>query len=134
MPRTSIVVGSRSCSLKGIGGFATSPGAIPERPKRFWEGLQSLEHAGLRATTQRHPSALPNRKVAYMCVPPRRLVSVALGRQRFVALARWNGGLIAREVKARAPSAAKLGHSLLRSGGASEIVDTAVAHPIRSFS
>jgi hypothetical protein len=29
----------------------------------------------------------------------------SLGRQRFVALAQWNGGLIAREVKARAPSA-----------------------------
>jgi uncharacterized protein (DUF2252 family) len=74
-------------------------------PERFWQELQSLEPAGSRQPRNVIRAAMPDRKA-----PDRVFHRVAgvgsLGRQRFVALAQWNGGLIAREVKARAPSAA----------------------------
>jgi uncharacterized protein (DUF2252 family) len=88
-------------------------------PERFWEELQSLERADSPLPRNLIQRALPNRKVAYSVF--HRVAGVgSLGRQRFVALARWNGGLIAREVKARAPSAASWATASLRSRGASE--------------
>src|SRR5262245_40306171 len=98
-------------------------------PERFWEGLQSLERAESRPPRNIIQSALPNRKVPFRVF--HRVAGVgSLGRQRFVALAQWNGGLIAREVKARAPSAASWVTTSVRSGGASE---TLMRKAVRAF-
>ena len=76
-------------------------------PEGFWDKLDGLPTlktrppAAVRAVLDR---ALPQRDLK-----PRIVHRVAglgsLGRQRFVALARWHGGLVAREAKALAPSA-----------------------------
>jgi hypothetical protein len=54
----------------------------------------------------------------------------SLGRQRFVALADWNGGLVAREAKAILPSAYVLaGQTNSQKTWISEIVEAAVRIP-----
>jgi hypothetical protein len=77
-------------------------------PHRFWEKLDSLP-------TWKGPVSPRVVKALSGMLPepdlPRRLVHRvaglgSLGRQRFVALADWRGGMIAREAKALAPSAA----------------------------
>jgi hypothetical protein len=88
-------------------------------PERFWEELQSLEPVGSRQPLKVIRSAMPNPKAPHRVF--HRVAGVgSLGRQRFVALAQWNGGLIAREVKARAPSAATWAGIAPTSTGASE--------------
>jgi hypothetical protein len=74
-------------------------------PVKFWSALTALPtvtgglpHHALRAL-------LPEADLPYRVV--RRVAGAgSLGRPRFVALAEWRGGLIAREAKALAPSAA----------------------------
>ena len=74
-------------------------------PAAFWTKLTAL-----RATTSQPPhqalrALLPERGMPYRVV--RRVVGVgSLGRRRFVAVAEWRGGLVAREAKALVPSAA----------------------------
>jgi Uncharacterized protein conserved in bacteria (DUF2252) len=76
-------------------------------PVRFWEKLNSL--AGIKgripgSATKALTAALPAVKLPYRVV--HRVAGLgSLGRERFVALAEWNGGLIAREAKALVPSA-----------------------------
>jgi hypothetical protein len=73
-------------------------------PMAFWQRLKRL----------RQRAANPPRAVIERAMPDHveyrvfhRVVGVgSLGRPRFVALATWQGSLIAREVKARVPSAA----------------------------
>jgi hypothetical protein len=98
-------------------------------PERFWEGLQSLERVDARPPRNVIQAALPNRTVPHRVF--HRVAGVgSLGRQRFVALAQWNGGLIAREVKARAPSAASWARTSGPSRGASEtLIRKAVRAP-----
>jgi Uncharacterized protein conserved in bacteria (DUF2252) len=48
---------------------------------------------------------LPDKNVAYL-IKRRRAGLGSLGRQRFVALADWRGGMVAREIKSVLPSAA----------------------------
>ena len=76
-------------------------------PKRFWKKLAGL--AG-----QRNSLPVDARKVLEKTLPEpglayrifhRRAGMGSLGRQRFVALAEWRGGKVAREVKALLPSA-----------------------------
>jgi hypothetical protein len=74
-------------------------------PTRFWERLNALPtiKSGVPAKAKKAlAAALPIEK--YRVV--HRLAGLgSLGRQRFVAIGEWEGGLIAREAKALLPSA-----------------------------
>jgi Uncharacterized protein conserved in bacteria (DUF2252) len=76
-------------------------------PVRFWEKLASsvTVTAGISAKAKKAlAAALPEKKLKYRMV--HRVAGLgSLGRPRFVALAEWNGGLIAREAKALLSSA-----------------------------
>jgi hypothetical protein len=76
-------------------------------PERFWDKLEGFSTAKtpvpemVMAALRR---ALPERELETRIV--HRIAGLgSLGRQRFVAIAAWNGGRIAREAKALAPSA-----------------------------
>src|SRR5216683_2588730 len=76
-------------------------------PETFWDKLESLPTvktpvpAGVLASLRR---ALPEGDLKVRIV--HRVAGLgSLGRQRFVALAAWRGGRVAREAKALAPSA-----------------------------
>jgi Uncharacterized protein conserved in bacteria (DUF2252) len=98
-------------------------------PERFWERLKSLERIGSRPPRNVIQGSLPNPRVPHKVF--HRAAGVgSLGRQRFVVLAQWNGGLIAREVKARAPSAASWAITSAPSRSASEtLIRKAVRAP-----
>jgi hypothetical protein len=76
-------------------------------PERFWKKIDALPEAkppvpvgALRAMEALLPDPPPEYRVV------RRTAGIgSLGRQRYVAVARWNGGKIAREAKALVPSA-----------------------------
>jgi hypothetical protein len=79
-------------------------------PETFWHKLESLPTVktpvpeGVLASLRR---ALPERGLKFRIV--HRVAGLgSLGRQRFVALAVWRGGRVAREAKALAPSACTL--------------------------
>lgn len=88
-------------------------------PAAFWTKL-----TGLRTATGQIPhdalrALFPERGIPYRVV--RRVAGAgSLGRPRFVALAEWRGGLVAREAKALVPSASVWvrGQSSTRSQGA----------------
>jgi hypothetical protein len=76
-------------------------------PAGFWEKLNHLP--AIRGPLPRDlkralEKTLPNPKMEYKIVR-RRAGMGSLGQQRFVAIADWNGGCIAREAKAMLPSA-----------------------------
>jgi hypothetical protein len=75
-------------------------------PVRFWNKLQALRAAPRGAAPERElRAALPDPRLPHRIV--RRAAGVgSLGRPRFVALAHCGGCLLAREAKARVPSAA----------------------------
>jgi len=92
-------------------------------PEAYWAKLRGLPEVsdvpeGARKTLQR---VMPERGLA-LRIGHRIAGMGSLGRQRYVAIAEWRGGVIAREAKAIAPSAAD------RTGGIryQEILDTAV--------
>jgi hypothetical protein len=114
-------------------------------PERFWEKLHALEEV------EGEPPAGALKAIARM-MPERglhwrmthRVAGLgSLGRQRYVALAEWNGGSVAREAKALAPSACVWAEPLAGRHGASgaesgkgssaihyqEIIDCAVRCP-----
>ncbi len=76
-------------------------------PERYWERLHALEEVGeeppagaLKAIDRLMPERGLHWRVA------RRVAGLgSLGRERYVALAEWRGGSVAREAKALAPSA-----------------------------
>lgn len=76
-------------------------------PERFWDKLEALQtyrgrlpRGAVRALAKCQPEGSSGERVA------RRVAGLgSLGRPRFVWLAEWQGGRIAREVKAAAPSA-----------------------------
>jgi hypothetical protein len=75
-------------------------------PAAFWAKLDALPVARGRAPHAALRSFMPARSLPYRVV--RRVAGVgSLGRPRWVALADWGGGLIAREAKAVLPSAAE---------------------------
>src|ERR1700692_2750759 len=78
-----------------------------EPPDGFWEKLDHLPvvHHGLPRDVRRVlRKSLPNPNLDYKVV--RREAGLgSLGQQRFVAIASWEGGHIAREAKAMLPSA-----------------------------
>lgn len=75
---------------------------------RFWEKLTGLEEVGeaMPAGAEKAIARLMPQKGLKWKVVHRRAGLGSLGRQRYVALAEWAGGLVAREAKALAPSAA----------------------------
>jgi Uncharacterized protein conserved in bacteria (DUF2252) len=78
----------------------------PRKPVKFWKKLTDLSTVEVlpRKAQKTLVRALPDHDLPYRVVN-RRSGLGSLGRQRFVALATWNGGLLAREVKARVPAA-----------------------------
>jgi hypothetical protein len=76
-------------------------------PETFWDKLESLRTVKTRvpaAVLTALGRALPERDLETRIV--HRVAGLgSLGRQRFVALAAWRGGRVAREAKALAPSA-----------------------------
>jgi uncharacterized protein (DUF2252 family) len=76
-------------------------------PVDFWEKLRRLPSVDSRlpnAARQILQKELPARNLDYKVV--RRVAGLgSLGQERFVAIANWNGGYIAREAKAMVPSA-----------------------------
>jgi hypothetical protein len=75
-----------------------------DNPKRFWKTLTRLTPARAGAPRALLAEAMSETTT---CRFYTRTAGVgSLGRPRFVALATWNGGFIAREAKARVPSAA----------------------------
>ena len=96
-----IVLGEREVTLERLGIDAIEP------PEDFWPKLQALRaprqplSKDLRRALER---SLPDARLEYQVV--RREAGIgSLGQQRFVAIATWKGGLIAREAKAMVPSA-----------------------------
>src|SRR2546422_783611 len=89
-------------------------------PETFWDKLESLPTvkppvpASVLASLRR---ALPEGDVKVRIV--HRVAGLgSLGRQRFVALAAWRGGRVAREAKALAPLAGRIHYdAILRRGG-----------------
>jgi uncharacterized protein (DUF2252 family) len=96
-----MVLAEHETNLERLGLAAIRP------PQDFWRKLQALpvQHHGLpRDVRQTLKRVLPAANLRYKVV--RREAGLgSLGQQRFVAIAQWNGGLIAREAKAMVPSA-----------------------------
>jgi hypothetical protein len=96
-----IVLGEREVTLERLGIDAIQP------PEDFWPKLQALPalrqplRKDVRQALER---SLPHARLEYKVV--RREAGIgSLGQPRFVAIATWKGGLIAREAKAMVPSA-----------------------------
>ncbi len=112
----AILEGYRACLDAGGRPFVLAEGHPALRamaahrlhePERYWSRLNGLStlrgkvpKGALRALERLMPEpGLPRRIV-------HRIAGLgSLGRQRYVALAQWRGGLVAREAKALAPSA-----------------------------
>jgi uncharacterized protein DUF2252 len=96
-----IVLGEREVTLERLGIDAIEP------PEDFWPKLQALPAARQplsKDVRQALERSLPEARLEYKVV--RREAGIgSLGQQRFVAIATWKGGLIAREAKAMVPSA-----------------------------
>ncbi|MBZ5515146.1 MAG: DUF2252 domain-containing protein, partial [Acidobacteriia bacterium] len=76
-------------------------------PVQFWEKMESLSTIRgpiPRSATKALEALLPEKGLAYRVA--HRIAGLgSLGRERFVALADWRGGHVAREAKALVPSA-----------------------------
>jgi hypothetical protein len=96
-----IVLAESEQHLEKLGIEAIKP------PTNFWEKLNQRPAVKLRLTTDAKrvlEAALPEPNLDYKVV--RREAGMgSLGQQHFVAIAKWNGGCIAREAKAMVPSA-----------------------------
>jgi hypothetical protein len=79
-----------------------------KEPTRFWQtltGLKEIDEALPAGAEKAIARVMPQKGLPWKVVH-RRAGLGSLGRQRYVALAEWAGGLVAREAKALAPSAA----------------------------
>jgi hypothetical protein len=96
-----IVLAEHETTLERLGIEAIEP------PEDFWEKLNQcpvVRHGLPRDARQALEKVLPDTKLDYKVV--RRKAGLgSLGQQRFVAIAEWEGGCIAREAKAMVPSA-----------------------------
>jgi len=75
-------------------------------PEKYWKKLLDLPDSKSvpRKASKILERALPEQKLDYRVV--HRVAGLgSLGRERFLALAEWKGGVVAREAKARVPSA-----------------------------
>ncbi len=97
-------------------------------PDRYWERLRGLPVATGAAPHAALRSMMPSSRIAYRV--HRRVAGVgSLGRQRFVAIAEWDGGPIAREAKAWVPSAAVWAGAPAREGVAEQLLARSVRAP-----
>jgi hypothetical protein len=96
-----IVLAEREQKLDKLGADSFKP------PSDFWGKLNRLptvRHSLARDLKHALEKTLPDRKMEYKVV--RREAGLgSLGQKRFVAIARWQGGFIAREAKSMLPSA-----------------------------
>lgn len=95
-----IVLAEHERSLETLGFESLKP------PKNFWKELNALAVADKFPLDARRAieKTLPHPHLKYNVVHRRAGVG-SLGQQRFVAIASWRGGCIAREAKAMTPSA-----------------------------
>ena len=96
-----IVLGEREVTLAKLGVDAIEP------PEDFWPKLQRLppvKQPLRNDVLQAIERSLPDARLGYK-VSRREAGIGSLGQPRFVVIARWQGGLIAREAKAMVPSA-----------------------------
>jgi hypothetical protein len=100
-------------------------------PERFWEKLNAFPEADdvPDAATKTILRAMPEQGLEPRMLR-RRAGLGSLGRERYVAVGHWRGGLVAREAKALAPSAAAWAGKH-KSGGSlyQEVLDCAVRCP-----
>jgi hypothetical protein len=96
-----IVLAEQEANLERLGVAALKP------PGDFWSTLNALPAVRRGLPSDAHQAlknSLPDPSLEYKVV--RRQAGMgSLGQQRFVAIARWQGGFIAREAKAVTPSA-----------------------------
>ncbi|HEX2734725.1 MAG TPA: DUF2252 family protein [Polyangiaceae bacterium] len=99
--------GGRPFVLAEENGFLRRVAATNLRdPKRFWKKLSGFDQADEvpKSAARRINAALPDQRL--VCRWVSRVSGLgSLGRQRFVGIADWNGGLVAREAKRQAPPA-----------------------------
>jgi Uncharacterized protein conserved in bacteria (DUF2252) len=103
----------------------------PRSPDRFWKkfgALPTYEGMVPPGATKALESVLPDANI------PRRIAHRlagmgSLGRQRFVALAEWRGGQLAREAKALAPSACVLDSAGPETMYNRELLESAIRAP-----
>jgi hypothetical protein len=102
-------------------------------PRMFWETLSRLRATRGAAPARLLRASLPERGLP--CRLVRRVAGVgSLGRPRFVAIATWNGALIAREAKALVPSAAEwLGGAVNQRVSGADLLRRAVRSPDPCF-
>jgi hypothetical protein len=96
-----MVLAERETNLERLGVHTLRP------PEKFWPTLQALPIPRRPVTPlvrRQLERTLPDARLGYKVVA-REAGLGSLGQQRFVAIASWNGGLIAREAKALVPSA-----------------------------
>jgi hypothetical protein len=121
-----IVLAEHETTLERLGIEAIKP------PEDFWEKLNQrpvVRHGLPRDAKQVLEKALPDRNLEYKIVL-RRAGMGSLGQQRFVAIAHWEGGCIAREAKAMVPSACMwLDGS---AGGRNSYYELAIASAVRA--
>ena len=96
-----IVLAEREAKLGRLGIDSFKP------PLDFWEKLNQLptvRHALADSLKRILEKTLPDPRMDYKIV--RRMAGLgSLGQQRFVAIAHWHGGFVAREAKSMLPSA-----------------------------
>ena len=93
-------------------------------PRSYWARLRALPRPRSRVPDRTLRAALP-RGVDYT-VHARVAGAGSLGRERFVALAEWSGGLVAREAKAWVPSAALWAGATRRGDAAGALLAQAI--------
>jgi uncharacterized protein (DUF2252 family) len=103
-----------------------------EPPENFWEKLNQrpvVRHGLPRDAKQVLEKALPDTNLDYKIVL-RKAGMGSLGQQRFVAIAEWEGGCVAREAKAMVPSACMWldGHT----SGRNSYYEQAIASAVRA--
>jgi len=121
-----IVLAEQEANLERLGVAALKP------PDDFWSNLNALPavRRGLPSdANQALKENLPDSKLEYKVV--RRQAGMgSLGQQRFVAIARWQGGFVAREAKAMTPSACLWLHG--RTSHRQSYYERAIASAVRS--
>jgi len=99
-------------------------------PQDFWEKLnqhRTIQNRIPREAKHALEEMLPERNLQYRIIQREAGVG-SLGQQRFVAIAMWRGGFIAREAKAMVPSAFVWlnGHSSRRQSDYQKVLERAV--------
>jgi hypothetical protein len=104
----------------------------PHKQKQWWEdllGLPTVQDIVPASAVRVLEQLLPAPDLAYRIVHREKAGIGSLGRQRWTAIASWNGERIVREVKARVPSACQWAADLQ---DAEPLVDTLLKRAVRS--